>query len=87
MEIVLAIVLLFGGFTLGTMSAGNGEATSLTHSTQPDTAVVSESHPAAQTASRIDPSPCHPHGRTIYRDLSVPDQAQPQDCVGGCQDE
>jgi len=76
MEIVLAILLLFGGFTLGSITAD--EANDDTPSTVTRSNVDSgpDSHQATQTMRRGNSTPCHSDGTIIYRDLTVPYSSQ-----------
>ena len=83
MEIVLAVLLLFGGFTLGSITADKGDDVQSTMG-QPNEDSVPES----------DPGRCHSDRAAIYRDLTVPYQgpvsaqtSQAGDCDGECPDE
>ena len=72
MEIVLAFVLFFGGFTLGSITAdkGNDEATaSVTHSHSNG---MSSSPAVAPGTHQNDPTRCQSDRAVIYRDLTVP---------------
>jgi hypothetical protein len=89
MEIVLAVLLLFGGFALGSATAEKNDG----------------SEPSSNSASRIQTSAdsvpatqgmrgCLPDKSGIYRDLTVPyigqrEQAAPKAdmCEGECTDE
>ena len=83
MEIVLAVLLLFGGFTLGSITADNGDDESQSTMVLPDTDGVPDSHPVTQAMRQGDPIRCHSEGTVIYRDLTVPYQEQ----VGESSDE
>ena len=83
MEIVLAVLLFFGGLTLGSITADKGDNDS--HSTV-----------ALPYANRAmpDPTRCHSNDVVIYRDLTVPYQSQIKrpaieisDCAGECPDD
>jgi len=81
MEIVLAVLLLFGGFTLGSITADKGDD-------------VPGSTQITQVLRQGDPTQCHSDREVIYRDLTVPYQgsfseqvSQASDCEGGCPDE
>ncbi len=89
MEIVLTVLLLFGGFALGSATAdkqGDVEPSSITVSS---TQAVSHSVRATQ-----DMRKCRSGKSDMYRDLTVPyigqkDQAVPKanTCEGACTDE
>ncbi|MCU7870789.1 MAG: hypothetical protein KZQ98_20040 [Candidatus Thiodiazotropha sp. (ex Lucinoma borealis)] len=92
MEIVLAVLLLFGGFTLGSITADKGDD-------EPQSAMangdgVPDSRQHAQTMLQSDPTRCHSDRAVIYRDLTVPYHGQIErpameigDCEGECPDE
>ena len=87
MEIVLAILLLFGGFTLGSISSEKGgnepqSSMDLTH-----VADATNLHPAAQAISRSDMAQCHSDGAVFYRDLTIPYSGQTGDCEINCPNE
>ncbi len=68
MEIVLGVLLLFGAFTLGTVSADH--AAHETHAV-PSASVASDS--AGQTVDSDDLQPCPKSGSVLpYRDLTRP---------------
>ena len=74
MEIVLAVLLLFGGFTLGSISADKGDD-------EPQSAMakgdgVPDSRQYAPTMPQSDLTRCHSDGAVIYRDLTVPYHGQ-----------
>ena len=75
MEIVLAILLLFGGFTLGSVTADKRDdiAQHTTIATPVDGAVdASHIH---QDMRQHRPIRCH-FRTTVYRDLTVPNSGQ-----------
>ena len=75
MEIVLAILLLFGGFTLGSVTADKGDdvAQHTTLATPADGAAdASHIH---QDMRRHNPIRCYSR-TTVYRDLTVPNSGQ-----------
>ena len=76
MEIVLAILLLFGGFTLGSISSekgGNAPQSSIDASHVAD---ATNLHSVTQAKSRSDLAECHSDGAVIYRDLTIPYSGQ-----------
>ena len=75
MEIVLAILLLFGGFALGSVTADKGGYVAQhTTTASPVDGAVDSSH-IHQDKRRHRPIRCH--SRTIvYRDLTVPTSGQ-----------
>ncbi len=87
MEIVLAILLLFGGFTLGSITSekeGNNPQSSMD---LPNVADATNLHPAMQVMNRSDRAQCHSDGAVIYRDLTIPYSGQTGDCEVKCSDE
>ena len=93
MEIILAVLLLFGSFTLGSVTADTGDdgARSMTLSNGNG---IPGSYPVKQTLRQVDPTRCHSDRGIMYRDLRVPypgqtDQpaSQAGDCDGECPDE
>jgi|GEM_PF-5702859 hypothetical protein len=85
MEIVLAILLFFGGLTLGSMQSsteGSARQADAAQSDREDEVSVS---PANLMAPRTEPM-CHTH-EPIYRDLTVPRSEHTGYCDGGCLDE
>ena len=75
MEIVLAVLLLFGGFTLGSVTAdksGKDQQSSMIASQDGRTA---GSYPVTQAMRQSDPIRCHSGKSVIYRDLTVPYRA------------
>ena len=85
MEIVLAILLFFGGLTLGSMQSsteGTARQTDATRADRQDAVGVS---PADLMAPRTEPT-CHTQ-ELIYRDLTVRRSGHVGDCGGGCLDE
>jgi hypothetical protein len=85
MEIVLAILLFFGGLTLGSMQSsteGSARQADAAQSDREDEVSVS---PANPMAPRTEPM-CHTQ-EPIYRDLTVPRSEHAGYCDGGCLDE
>ncbi len=76
MEIVLAIILLFGGFTLGSISADKGDEDIQSTMDIPKAGSVADLHQTTQTMLQSDPPRCHADGAIIYRDLTLPYQDQ-----------
>ena len=94
MEIVLAVLLLFGGFTLGSITADKGNESRESTMAVPNTDGVPGSQPTMQTTDADYSMPCHSGKSVIYRDLtvSIHDQIQQSvveasDCEGVCPDE
>ena len=87
MEVVLAVLLLFGGFTLGSITSekeDNDPQSSMELLNATDTTNL---HSVTQAMSRSDPAQCHSDGAVIYRDLTIPYSGQTGDCEGKCPDE
>ena len=87
MEIVLAIFLLLGGFTLGSISSEKGGNEPQSSMDLPNVADATELQPVTQGMHRTDPTQCHSDGAVIYRDLTIPYSGQPGGCEGKCPDE
>ena len=87
MEIVLAVLLLFGGFTLGSITSekGGNEPQSLIEASH--VADATNLHSVTQAKSRSDLAECHSDGAVIYRDLTIPYSGQTGDCEGNCSHE
>ncbi len=83
MEIVLAVLLLFGGFALGSITADKGEDEPQSAMAQSNAGDVTDSSPVTQAMHQDDPSRCHSKGTNIYRDLTVLYRDQVGDCEGG----
>ena len=86
MEIALAILLFFGGLTLGSVHTHNSAAAPQQESTVPgktDTAVA----PAARLPEPSPVSPPCSHQVVIYRDLTLAGPGRGASCVEGCIDE
>ncbi len=87
MEIVLAILLLFGGFTLGSITSDKENDKSQSSMDLPKVANATNMQPVTQAMRRSNPSQCHSDGAVIYRDLTIPYSGQTGDCEGNCPDE
>ena len=84
MEIVLAILLLFGGFTLGSVTADKrGDVAQHTTIAPPADGAVDASH-IQQAMRRHSLNRCHSR-TTAYRDLTVPNRGQIDQPVEGGQ--
>jgi len=90
MEIVLAVLLLFGGFALGSSTAdkGGNDKQSTMNASHVDG--VAGADPVTQVMRQSDPTGCHSDKSVIYRDLTVPYRGkagdlavQSDDCEGG----
>ena len=94
MEIILAVILFFGGFTLGSITTDRGDDDKLPTAIMLNADGAPKLRPATQARQQGDLARCH-SGRTFtYRDLTVPfqDQADRQlgqagGLVGACPDE
>ena len=75
MEIVLAVLLLFGGFTLGSVTADNGGNDKQSTMVASQEGRAAGSYPVTQAMRQSDPSRCHSGKSVIYRDLTVPYRA------------
>jgi hypothetical protein len=94
MEIALAVLLFFGGFTLGSITADNSEDDVQSAIALSNGDGVSNSYPVAEARHQNVPTRCRFDGAVIYRDLTVPyrgkvgEQASHTgDCEGECPDE
>ncbi len=94
MEIVLAVFLLFGGFTLGSVSVDKSDDEPQSAMAMANRDGVTDSRQHAQTTHQSKPSQCDSDGAVIYRDLTVPYHGQIErpameisDCGEGCTDE
>ena len=94
MEIVLAILLFFGGFTLGSITSDKADDASLSTLALPNADGVPDSNQVIQALCQSKPTRCFSEGTVIYRDLTVPYHGQVErpaiessDCEGDCPDE
>jgi len=94
MEFVLAVLLFFGGFALGSISADISEDNVPSTMALFDGEGVSDSVPGTEARHRPVPTPCHFDGAVIYRDLTVPYRGEVREqarhtggCEGECPDE
>jgi hypothetical protein len=76
MEIMLAVLLLFGGFTLGSITADKGGDDVRSGMALPNVDGVPGSHPITQITHHSDPTRCPSDKSIIYRDLTVPYHGQ-----------
>ena len=76
MEIVVAVLLLFGGFTLGSITADKSGDDVRTTMALPNVDGVSDSHQVAPAMRHSDPTRCHSDKSVIYRDLTVSNNGQ-----------
>ncbi len=93
MEIVLAVLLLFGGFTLGSITADKGGEDGQSTTIASLVEGVTDSSHALQDMRQHEPTRCN-YRSVVYRDLTVPYSGQiyqpPDgggDCEGDCPDE
>jgi hypothetical protein len=94
MEIILAVLLLFGGFTLGSITADKEDDVPKTIAVGPDTDGAAGMHQVSKTIHAMDPTRCHSGRAIIYRDLTVSYQDKPEqltsqtsECEGECPNE
>lgn len=87
MEIVLAVLLLFGGFALGSIDSENGGGGSQPLIALPDREDATGSLPVRQRVGQADSAQCLPNGVDIYRDLTLPYPGRTDECETGCPDE
>ncbi len=94
MEIVLAVLLLLGGFTLGSITADKGNDAAPSIRVVPHATGISDSHPITQAMRQSDMTRCHLDQAVIYRDLTVPYHSkinqqlgQADECDGECPNE
>ena len=87
MEIALALLLLFGGFTLGSITSEKGGNESQSSIEASHVADATNLHSVTQARSRSDLAECHSDGAVIYRDLTIPYSGQAGGCEGKCPDE
>ncbi len=90
MEIVLAVLLLFGVITLGSVTTDKGDDDTQSTMAMPNSGSVPDSHQVSQSIHQRDLTRCHSDGSVIYRDLTLPYQghagqqaSQAGDCEGG----
>ena len=76
MEIVVAVLLFFGGFTLGSITTDKGDEKSESTMVLPSVANIPGPHPAAQITHDSDPTRCHFDKSVVYRDLTAPFRGQ-----------
>jgi len=76
MEIVLAVLLLFGVITLGSVTADKGDDDTQSTMALPNADGVPDSLQITQAVCQSDPTRCHSNGSVIYRDLTLPYQDQ-----------
>ena len=94
MEIVLAILLFFGGITLGSATADKGSDELESTRVMPSPDSTPGSYPVTQMMHHSNLTRCHSGKSVIYRDLTIPHHGklkQPVvnagDCEGECPDE
>lgn len=81
MEIVLAVLLFFGGFSLGSISADKGDEEVESSIALLDVDDVPSSLPATPITHHSIPMRCHSDKSIIYRDLTVPYRSQIEQSV------
>ncbi len=81
MEIVLAVLLFFGGVTLGSISADNVDEEVESSMALLDVDDVPGSLPVTPITHPRDPTRCNSDKSVIYRDLTVPYRGQIESSV------
>ncbi len=76
MEIVVAVLLLFGGFTLGSITTEKGDEKSEPTMVLPSVVSLPGPDPVTQITHDSDPTRCHFDKSVIYRDLTAPFRSQ-----------
>ncbi len=76
MEIVLAVLLLFGVITLGSVTADKGDDDTQSTMALPNADGVPDSLQITQAVCQSDPTRCHSDESIIYRDLTLPYHGQ-----------
>ncbi len=76
MEIVLAVLLLFGGFTLGSITADKSSDDKQSRMISSHVKGAAGSVPVTQTMRQGDPTGCRSDNAITYRDLTVPYHGQ-----------
>ncbi len=87
MEIVLAILLLFGGFTLGSITSETGGDEAQSSMDLPHATDATDVHPVTQAMRKSNLIQCHSGGAVTYRNLTIPYSGQTGDCEVKCPDE
>jgi len=90
MEIVLAVLLLFGVITLGSVTADKGDDDTQSTIVLPNADSVPNPHQVTQAVRQSDPTLCHSDESVIYRDLTLPYQDQVDQPVlqaGDCEED
>ncbi len=87
MEIVLAVLLLFGGFTLGSIRSEKKGDELQSSMELPNVAHATDLHPVTQGIRQSDPIRCHSDGAVTYRDLTLPYSDQTGDSEINCPNE
>ena len=76
MEIVIAVLLLFGGFSLGSITIDKGDEKLEPTMVLPSVVSIPDTHPVKQITHDSDPTRCHFDKSVIYRDLTAPFRGQ-----------
>ncbi len=94
MEIVLAVLLLLGGFTLGSITADKGNDASPSTRVVPNATGITDSYPITPAMHKNELNRCHSDRTVTYRDLTIPyhgkidpQAGQADDCEGECPNE
>jgi len=76
MEIVVAVLLLFGGFSLGSITTDKEDEKLEPTMVLPSVVSIPGPHPVKQITHDSDPTRCHFNKFVIYRDLTAPFRGQ-----------
>ena len=76
MEIVVAVLLLFGGFSLGSITTDKGDEKLEPTMVLPSVVIIPGPHPATEITRDSDPTRCHFDKSVVYRDLTAPFRGQ-----------
>ena len=76
MEIAVAVLLLFGGFTLGSITTDKGDEKSEPTIVLPSVVSIPGPNPVKPITHDSDPTRCNFEKSVIYRDLTAPFRGQ-----------
>jgi hypothetical protein len=88
MEIIVAVLLLFGGFTLGSITTDKEDEKSEPTIVLPNVVSIPSPDPVKPIMHDSDPTRCHFDKSVVYQDLTVPFRGQigrPGTGVGDCE--
>ncbi len=76
MEIVVAVLLFFGGFTMGSITTDKGDEKSEPTMVLPSVVSIPDTHPVKPITHDRDLTRCHSDKSVVYRDLTAPFRSQ-----------